>query len=278
MSTNTASPGGSSIVPLRVRQGDGTAYARPPEIEATLETLTTLPVHTLLERARITDSKHPDYVPSECVLYFVRRMSDPGESGLFELFTLLRQRVRNAVPVLPRKVTGVGKPAESIVALDIQEAVLHKFQVLLCLDRKGYDERLDFYECRFNSAVASLRATAQRDVRRNAARFEPLESESEQIEPSPEVEKALLELRAPTAPDGEDFLFRSKLLRAISLLPVKEQRVIELLLQGYQIHSIDEEEDTIAKILNCDEKTVRNRRDRACLRLKAALGDEEETS
>ena len=278
MTPNTASPGGSPIVSLRLKKEDGTAYFRQPEITAALLTLSALPDNDLVERARITDSEHPDFVPSECVLYFVRHPPSNNTSTHYELFEILRQRVLAAVPVTTRKLAGSGKPAESAVDLDIREAVLHKFQVLLCKDRKAYEDRLDFYECRFNAALASLRATARRDVRREAARLEPLESEAEPAEPSPEVEKALLKLRGPASPDGCDFLYRSKLLRAISLLPAKEQRVIELILQGYQIDSQDDGEPTIAKMLDCVEKTVRNRRDSAYLKLHDALKDEEENA
>jgi DNA-directed RNA polymerase specialized sigma24 family protein len=278
MTPNTTSSGGLPIIPLRLRKVDGSAYSRPPEIEATLLVLSVLPGSELVERARINDSEHPNYLPSECVLYFVRYPPGEDTNTHNELFKVLRQRVLVAIPVMSRKVSGSGKPTENAVELDIREAVLHKFQVLLCKDRKDYEEGLDFYECRFNAALASLRATARRDIRREAARFEPLESETDPTEPSPEVEKALMQLSEPAAPDSCDFLYRSKLLRAISLLPVKEQRVIELLLQGFPIDSKDDGEQTIAKILDCAEKTVRNRRDRALLKLRNALNDEKENA
>ena len=70
---------------------------------------------------------------------------------------------------------------------------------------------------------------------------------------------------------GSDFLFRSKLLVAISLLPPDQRRVVELLLQEYPIDSKEAGADTIVKILGCTEKTVRNRRDRAFAKLREAL-------
>ena len=80
-------------------------------------------------------------------------------------------------------------------------------------------------------ALASLRATARRDVRREASRHEPLESESEPNELSADVESAIAALRPSSDGAGSDFLFRSKLLVAISLLPPDQRRVVELLLQ-----------------------------------------------
>lgn len=265
------------VVPLRQRQLDGTLYSRPREVETLLVALAGLPGSALVERARIDNPDDPGYLPSECVLYFVRRPPQNNADVQRDLFVLLRKRVLAAVPVPSRRIPGSGKLAESAVDLEIREAVLHKFQVLLCNDRRGYEELLDYYECRFNSALASLRATARRDARREAARTEPLESDSDTSEPSPEVEAALSRLRPPLGQgDGVDFLYRSKLLRAISLLPADERRVIELILQGFPIDSTDEETDTIAKILGCVEKTVRNRRDRAFLKLRDALKEEED--
>lgn len=278
MTSNAVSPGSSPIVPLRLRTTDRIPYVRPPEISLALTALSALPVELLVERAKIRDSSHAEYVPSECVLYFVRHPPSADSGAQYELFKILRQRVLAAVPVMPRKVSGSGKPAEGVVELDIREAVLHKFQVLLCKDWNEYEENLDFYECRFNAALASLRATAGRDVQHKASRLEPLESAGAPIEPSPEVEKALLKLRDPGSPEDFDFLYRRKLLRAISQLPEKERRVIELILQEYQIESNDQEEETISTILGCCEKTVRNRRDSAYQKLHDVLKDAEENA
>ncbi len=262
------------VAPLRKKHENGELYCRPPEVEPALAVLLPLAAHELVERARIKDAKDPRYVPSECVLYFVRRPSSLNdESALRELFAILRQRVIAAVPVAERRIPGTKKQAESSVDRDIQDAILHKFQLMLCEDRRGYDERLDFYECRFNAALASLRTTVRRAVRRKAAPLEPLESENEPGEPSPEVESALAKLR-PAPEDGLDFLYRSKLLRAISVLPDDERRVVELLLQEIPIDSKDKEMVTIVKILKCSEKTVRNRRDRAFKKLHDALKEE----
>ncbi len=175
-------------------------------------------------------------------------------------------------------MSGSSKLAERATDIDIRDAVLEKFQILLCTDWNGYEERLDFYECRFNSAVALLRLTARRDVYAAAKRLEPLESETEPGEPSPALEKALLRLSAAAAPKGDDFIYRSELLCAISTLPPKEKGVIELMLWGYQFDSKNDKEQTIAKKLGCTEKTARNRRDSAYLKLRAVLGDAEENT
>lgn len=267
------------IAPLRKRHENGDLYCRPPEVEPVLARLLLLSPAELVERARIKEARSgakndPNFIPSECVLYFVRRPSSLNDEAAHrELFVILRRRVMAAVPVEMR-MQGTEKKAESSIAGEIRDGVLHKFQVMLCEDRRGYDERLDFFECRFNAAVAALRTTVQRAVWRKASPLEPLESENEPGEPSLEVMSALSKLRSPQE-DGLDFLYRSKLLRAISVLPDDERRVVELLLQEIPIDPKDEE-ITIVKILKCSEKTVRNRRDRAFKKLRDALKEEEE--
>ena len=86
-------------------------YVRPPEVEEPLASLLRLPASELIERACIDDSKNASYVPSECVLYFVRH-SGIGDDTLRDLFGILRQRVLRAVPVLGRRVAGSTKTAE----------------------------------------------------------------------------------------------------------------------------------------------------------------------
>jgi DNA-directed RNA polymerase specialized sigma24 family protein len=104
---------------------------------------------------------------------------------------------------------------------------------------------------------------------------ESLESESEPHELSKEVEAALAALRPSPEGAGTDFLYRSKLLVAISSLPPDERQVVELLLWEYPIDSQDTEVKTIVRIIGCTEKTVRNRRDRAFAKLREALKEEE---
>jgi RNA polymerase sigma factor (sigma-70 family) len=266
-----------SVAPLRMRQPDGSLYFRPKEVEAALGVLSRLPVKEVVERSRIEDPKDPDFVPSECVLHYVRRLS-PGndEDALRDLFVILRQRVLQAVPVSARRVVGSKKLGEKAVDLEIQEAVLHKFQELLCGDRGAYDERLDCYECRFNFALARLRATARRDVRKDESRYTPLVDEGDTNELTKEVERVLAAIKNPNDGQNVDFLYRSKLHVAISSLPPDERRVIELILKELPIDSKDRKVLTIAKVLGCSEKTVRNRRDRAFEKLRDALKEEDE--
>lgn len=262
------------VVPLRQRGEDGSPYHRRAEVERTISALMRIPGREVVERCRVSDPNDPDYVPSECVLYFVRRPSrQVDELDHRDLFVILRQRVLGAVPVFARRADGSESRGERATDLDVRDAVLHNFQKLLCEDRRSYRGRLDFYECQFNSAMAKLRATARKSVGRRAARVRPLDGQDDVGRTTADVEQALAAIRNPDA--GVDFLYRSKLHVAISSLPPDERRVVELLLQEIPIESSDESVQSIVETLKCSEKTVRNRRDRAYTKLRAALKEEE---
>jgi DNA-directed RNA polymerase specialized sigma24 family protein len=264
------------VAPLRKVRPDGDPYRRPDEVERAIAVLLQLPAGQVAERSQIEDPEHPDYVPAECVLYFVRRLApDADKDALNRLFAALRQRVLRAVPVSARRVAGSAKLAERATDLEVRDAVMDKFQELLCGDRREYDPRLDFYECRFNAALARLRATARRDVRRDESCREPA-AFGVPAEPSADVESALAAMRGSGDGEGIDFLYRSKLRAAISSLPPDERRVVELLLDEVPIDSQDKEVFTIVKALGCSEKTVRNRRDRAFQRLRDAMNEEDD--
>lgn len=72
-----------------------------------------------------------------------------------------------------------------------------------------------------------------------------------------------------------DFLYRSKIAAAINSLPPDERRVVELILEGIPIDSKEKDTMTMAKMLGCSEKTVRNRRDRAFAKLAELLKEED---
>ncbi|MEX2170730.1 MAG: sigma factor-like helix-turn-helix DNA-binding protein [Pirellulales bacterium] len=256
------------ITPLK-KLKDGVPYTRPPEIEQALEALSKLPIEEVVRRASTTDSKDAEFVPSECVLHFVRKSKLNGDSAPYcDLFVILRKRVVGAVPVFDRRVRGLTKPGNSISETDAQELVLQKFQELLCLDRAQYEERLDFYEVRFNSALAALRVTAQRSVTRRESYLEPMQYDGDTLALSGEMEKAIAHLKTTNYTSEEDYLYRSRLLAAIKSLPPAERQVIELLLQGNTLV-------TIAKLLGCVEQTVRNRRNRAHATIRKMMQEED---
>jgi DNA-directed RNA polymerase specialized sigma24 family protein len=267
------------IAPLRKKKGtDGTLYFRPPPIEESLKSLYEAPIEEVARRARIDDPEDPDYVPSECVVHFVRQSKCFGDTEPFrELFVILRNRVLRTVPVFLRNVAGLSEPGTKSSESEIQELVLHDFLQLLCTDRNEYDERLDFYEIRFNSAIAKLRMSARRKVVPYESRRQSLDDEGDVSTQSNEVEETLSRLREPPGENENNIFYRSRVYAAINTLRPKERQVIELILKGVPIDSNDEKILTIVKVLGCAEKTVRNRRDRAIATIQKALKEEELT-
>lgn len=262
------------ITPLK-KLKDGIPYSRPQEIEQALEALSMLPIDQVARRASITDSRDVEYIPTECILYFVRKSRMHGDSAPYgDLFFALRERLLRAVPVFDRRVKELANPGNSMRQTDVQELVLQRFQELLCLDRSNYEERLDFYEIRFNSALAKLRVDVQRHITRREAYLEPMQYEGDTLALSAEMEKAIAHLKSTnsTSPENSDYRFR--LLAAIKSLLPAEQQVIELLLGDIPIDSKDKNAVTISKLLGCSEKTIRNRRDRAFATIREKMQED----
>jgi hypothetical protein len=266
----------TSIAPLRMKNRDGSIYRRPKKIEAAILTISQLPADEVANLCKINDADCDEYVPTECLLHFVRNATFAAdEHAAFVLFSTLLDRVsRAAVPELTRFEARSDHSPQGMIPLEVREAIIEKFEDMLCTDQNEYDTRLDFYECRFNAALAKLRLTARRDVGTRHAGFENLNADEESIEPSIEVEEAFAKLKEPTTEDSSDPNYRLKLRAAINTLPAKERQIIELLFEGLPIESQDDQVLSVVKVAGCTEKTARNRRDRAILRLQETLKDD----
>lgn len=266
----------TAIAPLRMTTVDGELYCRPKEVERAIAALSQLAAKEVVERSRIRDPKDNDYVRTECLLHFVRRSTfGHDKDASFDLFAELLDRVEKyAVPELTRRNQRSDTEPEAMILVEVREAIVEKFQDMLCADRAEYDTRLDFYECRFNAALATLRLDKREEVWRRHKRFKPIAVDEESNEPSIEVEEAYAKLREPQNAETSDFLYRLKVQAAINSLPAEERQVIELLDRGLPIESQDPQVLSIVKVVGCVEKTVRNRRKRAIEKLLNAVKEE----
>lgn len=260
------------ITPLRKRRPTGDLYTRPPAIESMLEELASLSRDELLERARVSQPSDPAYIPSECLVYFVRASRMDNNDDWFErLYKMLNARVLRR---LPRAEGRIGKQQiESYSHEEIRDRAYGRFVELLAADRNSYQERLDYFEVRFDGAVASLRRDAQEQVWRDGNRSVALEADDETGELAVEVERAAEDLNPFASWDVEDAVFRERLDAAIESLPPEQRTVIEMLRQGFPIDSKEPGVMTISSVLERSEKTIRNYRDRAIAALRAALTD-----
>ena len=90
--------------------GGRTPHSRPSEIETHLSVLSHLSTPELVERVRIEGPADTRYVPTECgCTSWPYPTFGNDEGAIRDLFTILRQRVLQAVPVLERHLPGSSK-------------------------------------------------------------------------------------------------------------------------------------------------------------------------
>ena len=262
--------GASDVTPLRKRRLSGEIYERDPKIEALIAKLAVLPRDELIARAEISKRSDTGYVPCECLVYFIRASRhDTSEAWFERLYRILIERVLRS---LPRAESADGK-TESLTRGIVRDKVFGRFVELLSADRGAYDEKVDYFEVRFDGALASLRRDAQEQAWRDENRSKSLEYDEESGELSPEVETAAGTEDPFATSDFDNPSYRSRLDAAIDALPTEQSRIIQMLRQGFPIDSKEPDAMTISKALGRSEKTVRIYRDKACAALRAAIAE-----
>jgi hypothetical protein len=261
---------GAIITPLRKRRLTGELYQRDTRVEGLLGELAMLPHDALIARARITDRTDQRYVPGECIVYLIRASRQDNNEAWFErLYRILIERVLRSVP----RAEDRSGNTESLTRGAVRDKVVSRFVELLAADRARYVDKLDYFEVRFDGALASLRRDAQEKAWRDEKRSQPLELDGESGELAAEVEAAAgtFDPFAPTEKD--DAAYRSRLEAAIDALPPEQSRIIHMLRQNFPIDSKEAGAMTIAKALGRSEKTVRTYRDKAFAALRAAMAE-----
>ncbi|WP_445012792.1 DNA-binding response regulator [Agrobacterium pusense] len=235
--------------------------------------LAALPRDELIAKAAVTKRSDPAYVPSECLVYFIRASRRDNNEAWFErLYRILIERVLRS---LPRAESSDGK-TESLTRGAVRDKVFSRFVELLSTDRTTYVDKLDYFEVRFDGAVASLRRDAQEQAWRDENRSRPLEYDEESGELSPEVEAAVGAYDPFAASDFDNAAYRLRLDAAIEALPPEQSRIIHMLRQGFPIDSKEADVMTVAKALGRSEKTIRTYRDKAFAALRTAMADGDE--
>jgi len=255
--------------PLKSRDKCGAPFNRPPEIEACLARLESLDAEARLQAFCIGSRKSTGYVPSEALTYFLRRAHATGAKNEFkQIFGVLMKRVGQSLysTVADSRMAG---------AQGIREEIMGRFAERIAKDCEGRFAMLDFFEVRFDLAFARFRKSVLRQIGPSSVLTEPLYTDGEEGQDiSREVEEAAADFLGGDPQKIDDPAFRLELDAAIDALPDDQRRVVGLLRQGFQIDSKDPSIMTIAKMLKCDERTVRNRRDRAYKALRAALQED----
>ncbi|RWD31651.1 MAG: DNA-binding response regulator [Mesorhizobium sp.] len=262
--------GDTAIVPLRKRRLTGEVYERDPKVQALIAELATLSHDALIAKAQITGRSNPAFVPSECLVYFIRASRRDNNERWFErLYKILTERVLRSLP----KAENLGGKGEALTRSIVRDKVFGRFVELLSADRAAYVEKLDYFEVRFDGALASLRRDAQEKAWREENRSQPLEYDVRTGEPSPEVEAAVGAYDPFALPDFDDPFYRLRLEAAIEALPPEQNRIVHMLRLGIPIDSKEPDVMTISKALGRSEKTVRTYRDKALAALRAVMTD-----
>jgi hypothetical protein len=253
---------------LRKQKPDGALYNRTPATEAQLSILGQLSRDEILARSQIRSRSDPGYVPSECLLHLVRASRADNSSAWFErLYKVLSARVLRALPA----ADSADGETSSLTNERIRDKAYERFIEMLAGDRQTYDDRLDFFEIRFDMALKRLRLDAQKQVWRDDNRSQPISYDDDNGELSPEMERAAGSLNPFEGLEFDDEAFRLRLDAAIEALPLEQSRTIQMLMLDYQIHSEDPSAITICKVLGKTPKTIWNYRDRAMKALRKAL-------
>ncbi|MEO6320502.1 MAG: hypothetical protein ABIR56_07490 [Polaromonas sp.] len=113
------------IVSLKKSTVGGLLYTRLPEIEARLVALSMLSESVLVVLCGQSKS-HSQYVPSECLLYFVRRSASTNPALFDRLFRLLSERILMKLP----RAENAGGETVSLTNSDIREAVYTRAKLL----------------------------------------------------------------------------------------------------------------------------------------------------
>ncbi|WP_116799802.1 RNA polymerase sigma factor [Pseudomonas syringae] len=250
----------------------GVIYKRPPRIEAWISTLESVDVSDRFTQFSLPKASE-GYVPSEVLVYFLRRAWQASNRKVFEqIFRLLLGRIERS---LRSRLwdSAVGS------ASDICDEIINRFVVSVTKDCNSTDGVLDFYEIRFDRALSTIKISVLRGryAEVGNAILVPFDSQNpDDASLSSEVEAAWEDRLRNELTRIDDPAFRFTLLSAIDRLPQDQKQVIGLRMKGIPVHADDPSVQTIARMLQCDERTVRNRSARALKCLKVILEKESE--
>lgn len=248
---------------LRKTKLDGTPYSRREAVEAEIQELATLSGSELERRAALGPSTSPGFVSPEALVYFVRNLPDGAHRE-----KLTEQVLGSVFRRVPR-ATDAGGRTESLTRMNIREDVVDHFVDLLLSDRGEYDDRLDYYEVNFNSAIARDRQDASSRHWTHENRSDELGSDEAEV--SDRVEAAVGDYNPFDADELDKKDYRLLLDDAIDNLPEFQRRIVEMLRQEIPIESKDPSVVSISKVLCKSEKTIRTHRDKAFASLRRRL-------
>jgi DNA-directed RNA polymerase specialized sigma24 family protein len=251
------------VKPLTKRQKDGLLYARRASVEAAIDLAQTQDLETLRSRLRITDCGADEYLQTEVLVHLMRDARRGMNAQLMDaLFPALLKRCESN---LLASVSDDGLAT----AGDVREEILGQFGEMFAEDGLGDNsDKLDYFECSFNSAFRALRVDA---VRKEIARLQHLQQLPDEREERSETDDEVLSrisksYRTPGTQEVNQL--GRRLWQRICALPREERRAVVLChLLGYEVESEDPSRVTAETLCGVTGRTIRARLSRAAAKL-----------
>ena len=239
------------VRPLTRRKKNGCLYVRPSAVEAHIAEALGQDEVTLKHRLLVTHKSSPEYLRSECLVHLIREAvrGNKEHDHNQTLIVLLSRCQANLKTTIASRVPN---------AVDVRNTVLQEFGTLLAEDAADNDsQELDYYECRFASALASLRKDVLNQELKHVNRNLELPTETE----IDGYDEDLLERIGSICrnPDLVTSRLCDELVSAIDneLTPGEREAVGLCYVMEYKVESADPDEITAATICKRSGRTIR---------------------
>lgn len=241
-------------------------YHRPHEVEGQIDEVLGLSLQEIKARLQSRSPESAGYLRSESLVYLVRVGRREGNQALMNaVLPILLGRCEANLRV---KVPDALIPA----AADVRQQILDEFVDLFAVDgTPDSKNELDFFECRFNSALRSLRIDALRCSEAEQKNFQIVDTHPpDEIETNGPYDDLLARIAEAyqVPPTQERDAARSAWLEFIKSLPAEEcQAVMLVYVLGYKEESDNPNQETAATRCGCSGRTIRTRLKQAAKRL-----------
>lgn len=249
--------------PLTKHRKNGKLYARRASVEEAIDLAKTQDLEPLLSRLQVSDPAAAGYLQTEVLVHLMRDARRSLNAQLMDAVfpTLLKRCESNLFDSVPDHGLAT--------AGDVREEILGHFGEMFAEDGLGDNpDKLDYFECSFNSAFRALRVDM---VRKEIARLTHLEQlPDEQDERSETDDEVLSRISKSYRKPGTQAVkeLGQRLWQGICDLPRDERRAVVLChLLGYEVESDDPGRPTAATRCGVSGRTIRARLGRAATKL-----------
>jgi hypothetical protein len=257
--------------PLTKTKTDGSLYARPESIEASIDQALQEDPDSVVRRARIPKRASPGFLPLECLVHLIREARRREDAVTSD--GLLNALFERCTAILNAKITT--DDVEN--AEEVREEILGDFGILFAEDETEFDrsKRLDFFECRFNRAFLTFRIPYIERGRAHSETIRPMPQQ--RVDPDHRTDDDILSYVAEafrTPANQENYVLQNAVRRAVRALSADEQRAVVLrYFYGLPEESEKASVTSVASMCGVTGRTIRYRLERAFAKLSKQLDD-----